>query len=276
VDEGHTVREVTDTTVLRERRGPALWLRLNRPDVLNGIDQAVLDGLVAGLDAAEADPGVHVVVLAAAGKAFCAGADLTYARSLADAPAPHGAASAGNAFLHRVRAVLDRIESFGKPVLAAVQGVAVGGGLELLLVCDLVVASRVARIGDGHSVYGQIPGGGASVRLVRRLGLGTAKLLMFTGELYPAERFLGTDLLADVVDADDLVPAVDRLAELIARRSPVGLATMKSLANDAHDTPLPIAVTRELEVSARHERSADWREGIAAFAEKRTPDFPGH
>lgn len=266
---------LTGTAVLQERRGPALWLRLNRPEVFNGIDQDVLDGLTAGLDAAASDPDVRVVVLAAAGRAFCAGADLRYARSLADAPAPPGAASAGNAFLHRVRAVLDRIESFPRPVIAAANGIAVGGGLELLLVCDLVVASRAARIGDGHAVYGQIPGGGASVRLVRRLGLSTAKHLMFTGELHPAERYLGTDLVVDVVAPEELVPAVDRLAAQIAGRSPVGLAAMKRLANDAHDTPLPVAVLRELEASALHERSADWREGITAFAEKRTPEFPG-
>ncbi|GAA5162286.1 enoyl-CoA hydratase/isomerase family protein [Pseudonocardia eucalypti] len=267
---------LTDSAVVRERRGPALWLRLNRPEVFNGINQDILDGLSAGVDAADADPEVRVVVLAAEGKAFCAGADLRYARSLANTPAPDGAASAGNAFLHRVRAVLDRLETFRKPVIAAVNGFAVGGGLELLLVCDLVVASRAAKLGDGHALYGQIPGGGASVRLVRRLGLSTAKHLMFTGELHPAERFLGTDLVVDVVDPDELGPAVDRLAEIIACRSPIGLAAMKRLANDAHDTPLPAAVTRELEASALHERSADWLEGITAFAEKRTPDFPGN
>lgn len=267
---------LNDTSVLRERRGPALWLRLNRPEVYNGLNPDILDGLTAGLDAADADPDVRVVVLAAEGAAFCAGADLRYARSLTDAPAPDGFLSANNAFLHQVRALFDRIETFRKPVIASVNGVAVGGGLELVLVCDLVVASRTAKLGDGHAVYGQIPGGGASVRLVRRLGLSTAKHLMFTGELFGAERYLGTDLVTDVVDPDELVAAVDRLAAVIARRSPVGLAAMKRLAHDAHDTPLPVALTRELESSALHQRSADWLEGITAFAEKRTPDFPGH
>lgn len=266
---------LTDAAVLQERRGPALWLRLNRPEVLNGLNQDVLDGLTTGLDAARADAGVRAVVIAAAGKAFCAGADLHYARSLTATPAPAGAPSAGNAFLHRVRAVFDRIESFPKPVIAAVNGVAVGGGLELLLVCDLAIASRTAKLGDGHAVYGQVPGGGASVRLVRRLGLATAKHLMFTGQLHPAERYLGTDLLVDVVDPDELVTAVDRLAGTIASRSPIGLAAMKRLANDAHDTPQPTALARELEASALHERSADWHEGISAFADKRIPNFPG-
>jgi enoyl-CoA hydratase len=261
--------------VLQERRGAALWLTLNRPDVLNGLNQDVLDGLTAGLDAAAADPSVRAVVLAATGRAFCAGADLTFARGLAEASAPDGEASAANAFLHRVRVVLDRIESFRTPVIAAVNGVAVGGGLELVLVCDLAIAARSAKLGDGHAVYGQVPGGGASVRLVRRLGLATAKHLMFTGQLHPAERYLGTDLIVDVVADDGLVEAVDALVEVIASRSPVGLAAMKRLANAAHDTPLPVAVTRELEVSALHERSADWSEGISAFAEKRSPHFPG-
>ncbi|GAA4797687.1 enoyl-CoA hydratase/isomerase family protein [Actinomycetospora chlora] len=265
----------TTEAVLRERRGTALWLTLNRPDVLNGLDQDVLDGLTAGLDAAEADPDVRAVVVAAAGRAFCAGADLAYARSLADAAPPAGAATATNAFLHRVRAVLDRLEGFRTPVIAAVNGLAVGGGLELVLVCDLAIAARSARLGDGHAVYGQVPGGGASVRLVRRLGAATAKHLMFTGALFPAERFAGTDLLVDVVDDDALTAAVDELAAVISARSPVGLAAMKRLANAAHDTPQPVALTRELELSAQHERSADWREGITAFAEKRTPDFPG-
>ncbi|MEJ2864768.1 enoyl-CoA hydratase/isomerase family protein [Actinomycetospora flava] len=261
--------------VLRERRGAALWLTLNRPDVLNGLDQDVLDGLSAGLDAAEADPDVRAVVVAAAGRAFCAGADLAYARALADADPPPGAASATNAFLHRVRTVLDRLEAFPRPVIAAVNGLAVGGGLELVLVCDVAIAARSARLGDGHAVYGQVPGGGASARLVRRLGLATAKHLMFTGTLFPAERFRGTDLLVDVVDDDDLVGAVDELVAVVAARSPLGLAAMKHLANAAVDTPQAVALTRELEVAALHERSADWREGIAAFAEKRTPVFPG-
>jgi enoyl-CoA hydratase len=265
----------SNDAVLQERRGAAMWLTLNRPEVLNGLDQAVVDGLAAGLDAADADRDVRAVVIAAAGRAFCAGADLAYARALSDAPPPPGAPSATNAFLHRVRTVLDRIETFRLPVVAAVNGLAVGGGLELVLVCDIAIAARSARLGDGHAVYGQVPGGGASVRLVRRLGLSTAKQLMFTGSLFPAERFLGTDLLADVVDDDGLTAAVDELVAVLAARSPVGLAAMKRLAGAAHDTPQPFALTRELEVSAQHERSADWREGITAFAEKRTPDFPG-
>jgi enoyl-CoA hydratase len=264
---------VSAPAVVQESRGPALWLRFNRPDSLNGLNQEILDGLSAGLDAAEADQDVRCVVLTGAGRAFCAGADLTYARSLAAQPA-EGGYSAGNRFLRRVGPVLDRIEAFGKPVIAAVNGLTVGGGLEIVLCCDLAVAARSARVGDGHANYGQVPGGGGSVRLPRRVGLSRAKRLMFTGELLRAEQFLGTDLFTAVVADADLVAEVDELAATIAAKSPVGLARMKQLANDAFDVPLPIGLRTELELSALHEKSEDWWEGIAAFAEKRLPRFP--
>ncbi|NKQ56959.1 enoyl-CoA hydratase/isomerase family protein [Amycolatopsis sp. K13G38] len=261
--------------VLVRRRGAALWLRLNRPDTLNGLNQAILDGLNAGLDEAESDPGVRTVVITAEGRAFCAGADLRYVRTLNSSPAPDGAYSAGQLFLRRVAPLLNRIESFPKPVLAAVNGLAIGGGLELLLCCDFAIAAESARIGDGHAVYGQIPGGGASVRLTRRLGLARAKQLMFTGELHPAAHFRGTDLITEVVADDELDEHVQRIADVIAQRSPVGVARMKALANDGLEVPLPVGVRMELEASALHEKSEDWREGITAFAEKRAPEFRG-
>ncbi|TQC45943.1 enoyl-CoA hydratase/isomerase family protein [Rhodococcus sp. WS4] len=264
-----------NTAILVQRRGPALWLRLNRPDTMNGLNQDILDGLQSGLDEAEADPSVRCVVIAAEGRAFCAGADLSYAQSLAAQPPGPGRYSAGQLFLRRVRAFLDRLEAFEKPTVAAVQGITVGGGLELVLCCDLALAARSARIGDGHANYGQIPGGGATVRLTRRLGLSRAKHLMFTGELFPATTFEGTDLLTAVVADEQLTTEVDALTQRIAKNSPVGLSRMKMLANDSLEVPTRVGVTMELEQSALHETSADWREGITAFNEKRTPNFVG-
>jgi enoyl-CoA hydratase/carnithine racemase len=263
------------TSVRRERRGAALWLRLARPDVLNCLDQAILDDLTAGLDAAEHESSVRVVVITGEGRAFCAGADLAHVRSLGASTEARPPYSAGNGFLRRVGRVFDRIEAFPKPVVAAVNGFAVGGGMELLLACDFAVAARSARLGDGHAVYGQIPGGGATVRLVRRLGPARAKHLMFTGELYPAEHYLGTDLLLDVVADERLMERVDALAEVVTARSPVGIATMKRLAGAALDAPLQVGLERELDASALYERTDDWREGLVAFAEKRSPRFTG-
>jgi enoyl-CoA hydratase/carnithine racemase len=264
-----------DDAVLLDQRDSALWLRLNRPATMNGLNQEILDGLHRGLDRAAADPDTRCIVIAAAGRAFCAGADLAYAQSLAARERPPGRYSPGQLFLRRVRDLFDRLEAIDNPTIAAIQGITVGGGLELVLCCDMALASRSARIGDGHANYGQIPGGGASVRLTRRLGLSRAKHLMFTGALHPAERFEGTDLLVAVVDDDQLEREIDTIAAQIATKSPVGLARMKMLANDGMQVPPDVGLTMELEQCALHETSADWHEGIAAFNEKRTPKYIG-
>jgi|SRR5581483_4796077 len=270
-----------DTTgseeVLTERRGPALWLRLNRPRALNGLAPSVLDALDAGLDTAAADDGVHAVVLAAQGRLFCAGADLKYIQGLfAD---PETAPERQTAFLRRVGRTLDRIESFDKPVIAAVHGPALAGGLELVLCADIVVATRGAAFGDAHANFGLLPGGGGSLRLPRRVGLSTAKLMMFSGEALPAAELAHTDLVTKLVEDSpehaELVAEVDRITASIAAKSPLGLTRMKHLANDAIDSPAPAALRREIEVSALHVHSADFREGLEAFNSKRTPEFTG-
>jgi enoyl-CoA hydratase/carnithine racemase len=259
--------------VLTECRGPALWLRLNRPKALNGLAPALLDGIEAGLDIAEADPDVHAVVLAAEGRVFSAGADLKYIQGLfCD---PENAAERQAAFLRRVGRTLDRIEAFGKPVIAAVHGLALAGGLELVLCADIVVAARSSGFGDAHANYGLIPGGGGSLRLPRRVGPSLAKLMMFTGEPVPAAELAHTDLVTRLVDDDQLVAEVDRITASIAAKSPLGLARMKQLANDGVESPAPAALRREIEVSVLHMHSADFREGLDAFNTKRTPKFTG-
>ena len=260
--------------VRQERRSDTLWLWLDRPEQSNAISPDVVQGLDRGLDAAESDASIRSVVLAANGPVFCAGADLTHVRTLLDAPSS-GTDSPMSAFLRRVGQTLDRLERLPKPVIAAVQGPAIAGGLELILCCDLVVAGRSATFADGHAQFGFIPGGGASVRLTRRIGLSRAKHLMFTGSAVPAEGLIGTDLLTDVVDDAELVPAVTRLTDAIARRSPIGLQRMKQLAAGAWDTPLETALRMELDQAALHERSHDLAEGIDAFTHKRRPIFVG-
>lgn len=264
-----------DDAVLIDQHDGALWLRLNRPTTMNGLNQDLLDGLHRGLDRAASEPDVRCLVIGAVGRAFCAGADLTYIQSLAAQPRPARRYSAGQLFLRRVRDLFDRLEAIDKPTIAAIQGITVGGGLELVLCCDLAVAARSARIGDGHANYAQIPGGGASVRLTRRLGLSRAKLLMFTGQLHPADWYAGTDLLTGVVDDELLEDEVATIAAQIASKSAVVLARMKMLANDGLRVSPEVGLTMELEQSALHETSADWHEGIAAFNEKRTPKYIG-
>ncbi|HEY1973594.1 MAG TPA: enoyl-CoA hydratase/isomerase family protein [Pseudonocardia sp.] len=260
-------------TLLTERRGPALWLRLDRPQALNGLTPELLDELDAGLDKAEADTEIRCVVLAATGRVFCSGADLKYVRSLlADADT---SVERQLGLLHRVGRTVNRIEVFGKPVLAAVQGKALAGGLELVLAADVVIAGRSAAFGDAHANYGLLPGAGASTRLPARVGRSLAKYLMFTGDPVPAADLTHTDLVTVLVEDDQLEDEVGRIAARIAAKSPLGLARMKALAGDASDVPISVALRRELEVSELHLHSYDFREGLAAFNAKRTPQFIG-
>jgi len=263
-----------DRAVLVEQRAAGLWLRLNRPRALNGITPATVTGLHAGLDRAERDDSVRAVVLAAVGRVFCAGADLTLVHQMASAPQAQ-AAALQQSFLQDVGDVLNRLEAFGKPVVAAVHGLAVAGGLELVLCCDLVIAAASARFGDAHANYGLLPGGGASVRLPRRVGPSRAKHLMFTGLDLPAADFLGTDLVTAVVPDADLTDSVDELVARMATKSPTGLARMKDLVDRGLQAPAEHGLRAELDAVAQHARTEDFAEGLRAFADKRQPRFTG-
>ncbi|MFP3602016.1 enoyl-CoA hydratase/isomerase family protein [Paraburkholderia sp. SIMBA_053] len=254
--------------VLTEVRDGAIWLTLNRPEAMNSISPAVVQGLMHGLDLAATSNEVRAVVLCGTGRAFCAGADLKFVRSTGDAD---GVGS----FLGDFLVLLNRLEAFPKPVIAAVNGMALAGGLEMVLCCDLVVAARSAQFGDAHANYGLLPGGGGSVRLPRKIGPTRAKYLMFTGEFVSAEHMKLAGLVNEVVDDPALLEAVGALVASIAAKSPLGLARMKALVDDGLQQPLETALRQELLMSALHEQSHDMHEGLAAFAEKRAPRFVG-
>jgi enoyl-CoA hydratase/carnithine racemase len=205
-------------------------------------------------------------VLAGAGRAFCAGADLTAFSE------PHEV----HDFLRRVGAVFDRVEQLTKPVIAAVRGIAVGGGLELVLCADLVVATGSARFGDAHANYGLLPGAGGSVRLPRRIGPARAKHLMFTGAVLPAAAFADTDLITILTDDDRLDQEIDALTDAIAAKSPVGLAAMKQLVGQGLEIGIAEALCREQDRLIAHAHTPDFTEGIRAFIEKRPPVFTGN
>ena len=257
--------------VLLERHGPAAWATLNRPQELNALSPAMLDRLAGVLDETEADAAVRCLVLTGAGRAFCAGADLRFVH---DMPA-EGRDAATMAFLRTASGLMSRLEAFPKPVIAAVNGIATAGGLELVLCCDLVIAADTARLGDGHANFGLLPGAGASARLPRRIGLARAKHLFFTGDLVPAADLVAAGLVNSVVPGADLAAVVGRVAERIAAKSPVGLRRMKELANAATDATLEDALRRELAVNEEHAGTFDRNEGLAAFTERRQPTFQG-
>jgi enoyl-CoA hydratase/carnithine racemase len=257
--------------IVTERREAALWIRMNRPQSLNAITPGIVRGIDAALDAAEGDEAIRCVVLTGAGRAFCAGADLGYMRDQA------GGDSGGvEAFLQSMLLLTRKLELFAKPTIAAVNGIAVAGGLEQLLCCDLVIAAASARIGDAHANYGLLPGAGGSVRLPRRIGATHAKFLMFTGTMMDAASLVPLGLVNECVADDSLASRVQAVAESISAKSPIGLARMKRLLDDTAGQPMESALRLELLVSQLHAHSSDMAEGLASFEEKRKPRFTGH
>jgi len=256
--------------ILSETRDGALWLTLNRPASLNALTPELVRGLDRALAAVESDPEVRAVVLTGNGRAFCAGADLKYVRETTQ-----GDEAATAAFLEAVLAVMTRLEKFPKPVIAAVNGMALAGGLELVLCCDLVIAARSAKLGDAHANFGLLPGGGSSVRLPRKIGPTRAKHLLYTGEFVPAEQMREAGLVNEVVDDADLLAAAGRLVARLRAKSPLVLRRMKALVDDGLEQPIETALRLELLASEVHSHSHDMKEGLAAFEEKRTPNFTG-
>lgn len=249
--------------------GGVLWLTMNRPEALNALSGSLVSALQERFAAAARDPEVGVIVLTGAGRAFCAGADLKEAES-------RGAGTeASAAFLRTISGLTDAMELCPKPIIAAVNGVTVAGGLELMLACDFVVAAASARLGDGHSNYGLFPGAGATVRLPRMVGVAMAKYLMFSGELIPARDAQAIGLVQAVAEDEAFRSTVAALAQRLAAKSPLLLGRMKEAISDAPTQPHGAAMRRERDLSQLYSASFDRAEGLAAFREKRAPRFQG-
>lgn len=261
---------MSEQSVLCEMRGKAAWITLNRPTALNALIPAVTAGIDAALDEVEKRPDICAVVVAGSGRAFSAGADLKFIRESSG-----GDPRALQNFLQGIYTTFNRLEHFPRPVIAAVNGLALAGGIELVLCCDLVIAAESAKLGDAHANYGLIPGGGGSVRLPRKIGPTRAKYLMYTGEFLPVRDLLAMGLVNEVVPDGELTAAVERLVAKLATKSPVGLARMKYLVDAGLNQPEDTALRLELTVFDVHAASEDMREGLAAFEQKRTPQFKG-
>lgn len=258
--------------LLAEKQGATLWVTLNRPEAFNALTPAMVSALSAALDTVDSDPSIRALVIGANGPAFCSGADL---KAVLAASAGANPAHALKRFLEHAGIVFSRLERVHVPTIAAVNGLALAGGTEILLCCDFVVADEQARIGEGHAKYGQLPGGGGSARLPRRVGAAGAKYLMFSGELCTAAQAQHWGLVDEVAPSGQLRSRVEAALAKFADKSPLVLARMKYLVHESLEQPLDVSLRGEILMGELHVHSFDRNEGLAAFAEKRKPEFRG-
>lgn len=266
-----TQMTTSQAAILAERRGAVAWLRLQRPGAMNAISTELLDDLNGALDEIEGDADIRAVVITGTGRAFCAGADL---KALV---APDGSIDPNLvvAFVGYAASTIERLAALPQPVIAGVNGLALAGGLEIVLACDIVIASTEARIGDAHANFGLVPGAGASVRLPRAIGAQRAKYLALTGDAFPPSAPILSGLVSEIVEADALEDRLEELAGHLAQKSPVGLRRMKALFNESADLTTAGGIAAEQRALADQCRSEDFAEGISAFGAKRPPVYPG-
>lgn len=248
-------------SILIERDGPIMRVTLNRPEKRNALNGDMFAGLLRAAEEISADSGVRALIVGGAGKAFCAGGDLS------GLPERHGEADFRDREegFRSIQAVFDRIESVTVPSIAAIQGYALGAGLQLALACDFRIAAEDARLGLPDVKNGIIPGLGATTRLPRLIGLARTKAMIMTGEPITAQKALDIGLVNEVVSLPDLEDAADRLLQ----RAPLALCAAKHLLNSEAGLDEVAAVQMRLMATA------DAREGVAAFFEKRRPHFTG-
>ena len=253
-----------------ERDGLVAIVTIDHPPV-NALSAPLLEELEEELVALDADEGVRAIVLKGAGeRAFVAGADISEFPSLREtAPQQNGGSARG------IQKLGHRMDAAHTPFVAAIHGFCLGGGLEIAMCCDIRVASDDAQLGQPEIKLGLIPGGGGTQRLPRLVGLGRALLLNLTGDFVDAATAYEWRLVEKVVPREELLETALGIARTIAARSPVSVGVLRELARTTRDLPLEEGLRREAEGFVRCLRSEDGAEGVAAFIEKRPPEFTG-
>jgi enoyl-CoA hydratase len=256
------------SNLILSRDGAVATIRLNRPKALNALDGGTLRELARALREVRRDDGVRALVVTGEGeRAFCAGADVAAMAEMS--------AAEGYDYGRLGHEVLGRLDAFDVPVVAAVNGVALGGGLELALVCDLIVAADTARLGLPETNLGLIPGFGGTQRLVLRTGLARARELIYLGTVLPAAEALAIGLVNRVVPKAELAGAAAALAAELAGRAPVALRQAKRATRAAAEAALTTGLSHEIDAFAVTFASADRVEGLRAFLDKRKPAWTG-
>jgi enoyl-CoA hydratase len=253
---------------LYEKRDGIATITINRPQAMNAMNKETIPEFLSRLEDAEKDENVKAVVITGAGeKAFCAGLDLKPIRGINVIKAVE---------MSRLGQKLTlTIEEIGKPVIAAINGYALGGGLELAMACDIRIASEKARIGQTEVNVGLIPGWGGTQRLPRLVGKGIAKELMFTGKLIDAKTAEKIGLVNMVVPPENLKSAVEELAKVIMSKPPIAIKLAKELINNSIETDQRTGLMHEAEAFGILSSTEDYTEGVSAFIEKRKPEYKG-
>ena len=250
-------------TILTETRGRVGVITLNRPDALNALNLPLIDELVAAATAFDIDPGIGAIVIAGSERAFAAGADI---KQMSEQ-------SYMDVYLADFFSAADRLAAVRTPLIAAVSGYALGGGCELAMVCDILIASETAKFGQPEINLGVIPGIGGSQRLTRAVGKALAMDLVLTGRTIDAAEALRAGLVARVVPVDQLMPEAMGVAETIAAKSlPVAMLA-KEAVNQAYETTLSSGLRFERRIFHSLFATNDQKEGMRAFIEKRGADF---
>lgn len=255
--------------VLASRDGPLLTLTLNRAHRLNAVSLRLYERLVTELEGADGNRGIRCVIMTGSGRAFCAGADLKAHRDRTPSPQER------RRYIHLGQRANHLIQSIGTPVVAAVNGHAIGAGLELALSADFAIVAEDARLRLPEIVLGTFVGGGAVYTLAERVGILKAREIICLGDFFSGAEAAAMGVLNRAVPAAEVLPEATRLAQRLARRAPIPLATAKKLIGPASALPREEALERERAALQEILGTADWREGLAAFHEKRPPRFRG-
>ena len=251
--------------IIFEKKNGIGYVTVNRPEALNALNDSVIEELDSVFRAIDRDDEVRVVIITGAGRAFVAGADIAQMSRLDG--------SEGRVMSMRGQKVMEFIEFMDKPVIAAVNGFALGGGNELSRACDIRIASETAKFGQPEVNLGIIPGYGGTQRLPRLVGRGMAKKLIYSAEIIDAEEAYRIGLVDEVVPADQLMDTAAKLAETIASKAPIAVKMAKAAINNGMNTDLKTGVQFEAEAYASTFVSEDRVEGMKAFLEKRPAKF---
>lgn len=241
------------------------WLKINRPQALNAFNKETILELEKAVESLDKDETVKVIVITGEGKAFVAGADISEMRDMDSLEA--------RKFSQTGQRVLAGIENIGKPVIAAINGFALGGGCELAMACDIRIASENAKFGQPEVGLGIIPGFAGTQRLPRLCGIGKAKELIFSGNMIDANTAEKIGLVNNVVPADSLLEEVESLAKKIAGNGPKAVGLAKTVINRGLDTNLQNGCSYEAEAFGDCYSTGQPKEGMSAFLEKRKPKW---